>query len=127
MKQYLALASGECVSGEFALSFTSRHKGSQKVTVSACSVAVRDASIGRCRWSRLERASGANDLHTLLEVDLLGPGRRHQIRAGLAHLAMPLLGDVLYGGEPHADGVHLHASKLTVEGVRVSAPPPRWC
>lgn len=36
----------------------------------------------------------------LLRVQLIGGGRRHQIRAGLAHLGSPILGDSRYGGPP---------------------------
>ena len=44
----------------------------------------------------------------LLLVELLS-GRKHQIRVHLAHEGCPLLGDVLYGGPRHADGLMLHA------------------
>ncbi|MCP5463574.1 MAG: RluA family pseudouridine synthase [Deltaproteobacteria bacterium] len=40
-------------------------------------------------------------------------GRRHQIRAHLALLGSPLLGDELYGGKS-ADRLYLHASELGV-------------
>ena len=45
---------------------------------------------------------------SLLLVEL-GSGRRHQIRVHLAHAGHPLVGDTLYGGRPHADGLMLHA------------------
>jgi len=60
-------------------------------------------------FRRLEVAGG----HSLLEVTL-ARGYRHQIRAHLASVGLPLAGDVLYGGPPsglsprHA----LHASSL---------------
>lgn len=44
------------------------------------------------RWSVVERFQGA----CLLEVEL-ATGRQHQIRIHLAHLAMPILGDAIYG------------------------------
>lgn len=52
----------------------------------------------------LSRRSG----HALLLVEL-GSGRRHQIRVHLAHRGCPLVGDALYGGARHADGLMLHA------------------
>lgn len=47
---------------------------------------------------------------TLLKIRIK-TGRRHQIRAHLAALGHPILGDVLYGG-PEADRLYLHASRL---------------
>lgn len=47
---------------------------------------------------------------SLLLVEL-GSGRKHQIRVHLAHAGHPLLGDALYGGAHHKDGLMLHAWK----------------
>ena len=41
-------------------------------------------------------------------------GRTHQIRAHLAALGCPILGDVLYGGEFSAQGLFLHARSLVI-------------
>lgn len=49
---------------------------------------------------------------TLLKVRLFS-GIRHQIRAQLAHLGYPILGDTLYGGE-ESDRLFLHAHKYTM-------------
>ena len=118
-KTYLALVVGRAEPGSFTLAFTSRHKGSAKVTVSPRG---EPATIGRCR--RTVAARHANE--TLLEVELLGPGRRHQIRAGLASLGVPLVGDTLYRGPDHGRGVHLHAWRLEVDGVVTESPRPDW-
>ena len=45
---------------------------------------------------------------SLLLVEL-ETGRRHQIRVHLAHIGHPILGDRLYGGASHEDGLMLHA------------------
>ena len=48
---------------------------------------------------------------TELEVDLL-TGKSHQIRAQLAHLGYPLVGDVKYGSKVRCDGYELTAYKV---------------
>ncbi|PSL30594.1 23S rRNA pseudouridine1911/1915/1917 synthase [Planomicrobium soli] len=52
---------------------------------------------------------GKSILHLTLET-----GRTHQIRAHLAHLGNPVIGDELYGGTPTQDGAyHLHAFRMS--------------
>jgi 23S rRNA-/tRNA-specific pseudouridylate synthase len=56
-------------------------------------------------------------------------GRKHQVRAHLAHAGLPVLGDVAYGGPP-APRVMLHAWRLrlrhplTGEPLRLESPLP---
>jgi 23S rRNA-/tRNA-specific pseudouridylate synthase len=86
--------------------------------------------------------------NTLVEVELLGPGRRHQIRAGMAHEGHPLVGDTLYGGSSREGGLCLHAWRLEGESLshasggaastlisldgqpsaslRIESPAPEW-
>ena len=121
-KIYLARVEGRfadrVMAGAFTLSFTSRHKGSSKVSVHTRG---EPETIGRCRW----RVLSVLDEPTLVEVELLGPGRRHQIRAGFAYEGHPLVGDALYGSR--ADGpIRLHAARVEVDGVTVECPPPGW-
>jgi 23S rRNA pseudouridine1911/1915/1917 synthase len=121
-KTYLARVAGRfperVMAGAFTLSFASRHKGSAKVTVHTRG---EPETIGRCRW----RVRSAGEATTLVEVELLGPGRRHQIRAGMAYEGYPLVGDELYGGPP-ADALCLHAWRLELEGRTVECAPPPW-
>ncbi|HVS18915.1 MAG TPA: RluA family pseudouridine synthase [Planctomycetota bacterium] len=77
----------------------------------------------RTRWRVIERGRGAS----LLEVEL-DSGRRHQIRAHLAHLGHPVVGDPRYG--TGAARMGLHALRLEVPHPRhgrelvLEAPPP---
>ncbi len=48
--------------------------------------------------------------HSLVRLQPV-TGRTHQLRVHLAHLGHPIVGDVLYSGEP-ADRLYLHASEL---------------
>jgi 23S rRNA pseudouridine1911/1915/1917 synthase len=51
-------------------------------------------------------------------------GHRHQIRAALAHLGTPVVGDRVYGS-PARIGRHLlHATDLSIEGFAASSPAP---
>ena len=57
-------------------------------------------------WKILERG----EAYALLEVKPV-TGRMHQIRAHMAHIGMPLVGDILYGG-PIAPRLMLHSWRL---------------
>ena len=119
-KRYLAVIEGRIGrKGDFVLHFVSRYRGSRKMRVSR----EGDHTVrGKCRWWRRD------DLHPgpgrqTVEVDLMGAGRRHQVRAGLAFLGTPLIGDPLYGG-PEAPRIMLHAWAVIIEGRRIEAPIP---
>ncbi len=119
-KRYLAVVTGRPPRrGDFVLHFTSRYRGSKKVKVSD----EGDHTVrGRCRWWRRDDLNPGPG-RQVVEVELIGPGRRHQIRAGLAHLGTPIVGDTLYGG-PAAERIMLHACSVTIEGRKVEAPIP---
>ncbi|MDZ4830128.1 MAG: RNA pseudouridine synthase [Phycisphaerae bacterium] len=106
-------------SGDVTLHFSSRYKGSAKVTVAREGEAKHAGSF---RWRVLARDDVAGDL---LELDLLGPGKRHQLRAGCAFLGFPLVGDTLYAGTASA-GLQLHAWRVVIDDRIVEAPPPGW-
>lgn len=118
-KTYLAMVEGRCADGSFDLYFCSRYRRSRKVTVHETGQAKER---GACRW-RLVDDRGKS---TLLDVELLGPGRRHQIRAGLAHLGHPILGDELYGGREWSGRFGLHAWKVVIEDQTIIAPAPTF-
>ncbi len=73
------------------------------------------------RYHVLERTSKL----ALVELEL-ETGRTHQIRATLAHLGAPIVGDELYGG-PLAPRVFLHAASVSGAPLEepVEAPLPR--
>lgn len=117
-KIYLALASGNILPGRFRLYFSSRYRSSKIVTVQNKGKA-RD--LGECQWTVLKK----NTDYSLLEVALIGPGKRHQIRAGFAHLGHPLWGDNLYNETASSSQkLGLHAWKLRISGAEISAPQP---
>jgi 23S rRNA-/tRNA-specific pseudouridylate synthase len=70
------------------------------------------------RWRSLEQFADA----TLVEVQPR-TGFLHQIRASLAFLGHPLLGDVAYGAREGGAARHLlHASKVAIEDVVAESP-----
>jgi len=81
-----------------------------------------------CRQWVTPRSSFANA--TLVEVDL-ETGFLHQIRATLAHLGHPILGDAEYGGKAASDALGidaarplLHSARLFVDEISVVLDPP---
>jgi 23S rRNA-/tRNA-specific pseudouridylate synthase len=116
-KIYWAITSHEPQQTEFDLYFYSRYRGSKKTSVRTSG---KTSERGRCRWRSLDKQGD----RVLLEVELLGGGLRHQIRAGLAFLGCPLDGDILYGGRPKSY-FGLHARELHWANQRVIAPPPQ--
>ena len=118
-KRYVALVEGHLpAEGSFELYFTSRYKRSRKITARA-SGDPRDR--GRCSWWTIDRLGNRR----LLGIELEGGGRRHQIRAGMAHLGAPLLGDALYGGGRWSDDrPALHAAGLLLDGHEIESPLP---
>jgi 23S rRNA pseudouridine1911/1915/1917 synthase len=74
------------------------------------------------RWTRARAVCQVGD-DTLLLVRIL-KGRRHQIRAHLAHAGHALVGDPVYGaGEP--GGLYLHHWRLEMPGF-TAAFLPEW-
>lgn len=68
---------------------------------------------------------------TLLEVRPI-TGRKHQIRAQLAKVGLPIVGDAKYGGERrYKPGIALHSWRLSLEHpvrrspLLIEAPPPK--
>ena len=71
-----------------------------------------------CSYKVLEEAGGK----ALLEIKP-STGRFHQIRAQLAHIGCPIVGDVLYGGQFWREHeIKLHAQRLSFFHPRTDAP-----
>jgi 23S rRNA pseudouridine1911/1915/1917 synthase len=86
------------------------------------------AEPARTRWKVVERLGGASLLEVMLET-----GRQHQVRAHLAHVGLPILGDSVYGPASGLRGLSvtrpmLHARRLAfrhpISGQPVVAESP---
>lgn len=110
-------------------------------------VAVPIGRTGR-HGKRVKLGGGRQPLPALTEVELveqrpdtalvqarLSKGRTHQVRAHLAYLGIPVVGDTTYGQDEDDESpsrLHLHAAAVTFvhprsgEVVLIKAPLPAW-
>jgi 23S rRNA pseudouridine1911/1915/1917 synthase len=91
---------------------------------------MRVATSGDRAWpARTDvRAVVVHGGYAVIDVEIR-TGVTHQIRAHLAHLGHPVLGDTLYGGPggvltPGRHALHAHALDLPARGLAVEAPLP---
>ncbi|MFH0902464.1 MAG: RluA family pseudouridine synthase, partial [Pseudomonadota bacterium] len=122
-KEYLALVFGEVTDSgtiEAPLTRDSRHRGRAVVLTATESSPERGPALPATTSYRPE--AGAHGF-TLLRC-LTTTGRMHQVRAHLAHVGFPIVGDLLYGqGAPGANqlpvvGHFLHAASLLLPHPR---------
>lgn len=73
----------------------------------------------RSRWRVRERFGVA----TLIEVTL-ETGRQHQVRAHLAHVGLPIVGDGVYGDPRPLPGERAHAQRLMLHAWRLALRHP---
>jgi 23S rRNA pseudouridine1911/1915/1917 synthase len=116
-KTYLAITHGRPVSRECDLPLAQRGK---RVVV--------DQTEGLAAYTQFEVVS-ASETHALVRCTAQ-TGRMHQVRAHLAHVGAPLVGDVLYGGKGD-DGFYLHAAAIKIPkldalaaAIEIEAPMP---
>jgi 23S rRNA pseudouridine1911/1915/1917 synthase len=98
--------------GSFKHAFSSSEEKGKRVKVSDA------AGVGQIGEFAIRPIEFNSELkRTLVEVKLK-TGLRHQIRAQMAHLGHPLVGDIFYGG-PEASRLYLHALSygLDVDGL----------
>ncbi len=83
-------------------------------------VRINDKAIGKritTKYTVLEETTDSS----LLEIKLI-TGRTHQIRAHLAHIGHPLIGDTKYGGKQNKNGYYLKSYKIKFD-FNTSAGP----
>ena len=109
--------------------FVDRIEGKNKVVIlDGKSRRHPEAKLAKLRYEVSAEISG----YTLLKIHL-ETGRRHQIRAQLAHIGLPIRGDRKYGGSRirEFDGIYLHAHSLSFqhpvkkEQKRIESTPPK--
>lgn len=132
-KRYLALVVGTGLSerGEIDLPLAPHPKSARRVIACTPGLRVRGARPAHTAWRVIEEKLNL----TLLELDVCRASR-HQIRAHLAYLKHPILGDRVYGAGPHSLlglGHALHASFVGWGGDSQipafsvdAAPPSSW-
>ncbi|MDX1531889.1 MAG: RluA family pseudouridine synthase [Rhodothermales bacterium] len=130
-KRYLALAEGRLEgAGE-----REDHLAKLDRTVRVVKPTHPEGKRAVLRWRALgQDRMQRKGLVTLVDVELV-TGRAHQVRAQLAAMGHPLLGDLRYGARQEFDGrnLALHSYALTVEHPTrrepmtfTALPPPSW-
>ena len=77
---------------------------------------------GREAVTRIHAVAVRGDC-SLVDLQLV-TGVTHQIRATLAHLGHPVVGDAIYGSPADESRHWLHACSIRIERFEASAPPP---
>ena len=124
-RRYVALVSGtpQAAEGRIDVPIRDRYEGGRRGVARPGEAGLPAVT----RYRVVERLAGA----ALLEIQL-ETGRQHQIRAHLAHVSLPILGDATYGPEAAAAVPRqmLHARvlgfahPLTGAPIRVESPLP---
>lgn len=124
-KVYRAWVEGEFQGGERELVHGLRRADYRSEIVRVGTSGAKEA---RLRLRVVSRFAGSTEL----EIDLL-TGRHHQIRAQLAAIGHPIVGDATYGAtRPREDAIALHHMRLTIthpvrrELMVFEAERPSW-
>jgi len=76
------------------------------------------------RWTDVTALSHDHEKDTTMVRCLIMKGARHQIRAHLASVGHPIVGDPLYGNGDDASFLHLHHGRFELPGFSVQTPCP---
>lgn len=121
-KFYRCIVEGEITSSKHIRGYLRKDTKKNQVTISQKPQTKEDKLI-ETEYVPIQNFKGA----TLLEVHLI-TGRTHQIRAHLASIGHPVMGDLKYGAEKQK-GLHaqlLHAYRIELEnGEEITAPLPK--
>jgi len=79
------------------------------------------------RWTTVEALSHDHDKDTSLVRCLIMKGARHQIRAHLASIGHPIVGDPLYGNTDDGVGLRLHHQRVELPGFIAESAAPFSC
>lgn len=76
------------------------------------------------RWTDVETLSHDHDADTSMVRCLILKGARHQIRAHLASIGHPIVGDPVYGAGVEGDALHLHHQRVDFPGFSAQVDAP---
>lgn len=136
-KRYICIAAGKLpYENQTLKAYLRKDSGAAKVQVLDHPAA--GAQEIRTQYKLLEVFQAKGVTLSRLEVTLI-TGRTHQIRAHMAHIDHPLVGDDKYGdrglNKKFSGGICLHAAELTLlgddvpdkwVGMTFKCPPPQW-
>lgn len=116
-KEYLAWVEGRFEDEQLLVGRLAKlgPKGREKMQISA------QGKLALC----LARPLDSNNDASLVQLRLL-TGRTHQIRAQMAAIGHPVLGDVKYGAQKRSGGMLLHAFRVILPDGLVFTCPPPW-
>ncbi len=128
-KQYLALVSGRMADKARSLS-AYLIKNAESATVSVTDKPVKGAKLIETRYSVVSEMTALSETVSELEISI-PTGRTHQIRAHMAHIGHPIIGDDKYGDRRvnkllKANDVCLWCLKLTCGGITYESERPEW-
>ena len=116
-KEYLAWVEGRFETSQLLVGRIAKlgPKGREKMQLSA------QGKLALC----LARPLDSNNDASLVQLRLL-TGRTHQIRAQMAAIGHPVLGDVKYGAQKRSGGMLLHAFRVILPEGATFTCPPSW-